>query len=156
MKIVGKRHRSREIAVQMLYQHDLGGSRLEEIFHGFEGTNLARESDEEDRRSGAGVTEAIDYARTLVEGAVQHRGRVDELIEEGATNWRIVRMSAVDRSILRLAVYELLFESDVPQVVILDEAIELAKRFGSEQSAAFVNGVLDGLLRRADLPGSLN
>ena len=156
MKTSGKRHRSREIAVQMLYQHDLGGSRLEEIFHGFDGPNLARESDERDRKSGSDAPEAIAYARTLVQGAVEHRGRVDELIEEGATNWRIVRMSAVDRSILRLAVYELLFESDVPQVVILDEAIELAKRFGSEQSPAFVNGVLDGLLRRVELPGSLN
>ena len=156
MRTVGKRHRSRELAVQMLYQHDLGGSRLEEIFHGFEGASLARESDEQDRKKGVAAAEAIDYARTLVEGAVEHRGRVDELIEEGATNWRIVRMSAVDRSILRLAVYELLFETDVPQVVILDEAIELAKRFGSEQSPAFVNGVLDGLLRRVELPGSLN
>lgn len=140
----------------MLYQHDLGGSRLEEIFRGFDGPNLDRECEELDRKIGTDDPEAIVYARTLVQGAVENRGRVDELIEEGATNWRIVRMSAVDRSILRLAVYELLFESDVPQVVILDEAIELAKRFGSEQSPAFVNGVLDGLLRRAELPGSLN
>ena len=155
MGTVGKRRKSREIAVQMLYQHDLGGSRLEEVLREFEPSSIVQESIGADGPR-VGTQEAMGYARTLVEGAVEHRGQVDELIEQGATNWRMVRMPAVDRSILRVAVYELLFQSDVPQVVVVDEAIELAKRFGSEQSPGFVNGVLDGLLKHAELPGSLN
>lgn len=137
---MGKRRQAREMAVQMLYQHDLGGSSLEEVFHSFE------------HAQSSPLGEAWPYARTLVYGAVENRPRVDGLVEAGATNWRMARLSAVDRSILRVAVYELLFETDVPQIVVVDEAIELAKRFGSEQSAAFVNGVLDGLLRTGDFP----
>jgi N utilization substance protein B len=154
---MGKRRKSREIAVQMLYQHDLGRSRLEEVYQGFKPEDFALEMAEKPNKRYRldQANEAMAYARTLFVGAVENRTQIDELIESGATNWRLVRMSAVDRSILRTAVYELLFEGEVPQIVVVDEAIELAKRFGSEQSASFVNGVLDGLLRKADFPGTL-
>lgn len=153
---MGKRRKSREIAVQMLYQHELGRSRLEEVCQGFEPADLAPEMAEKPNQGYRldQANEAMEYARTLFVGAVENRTRIDELIESGATNWRLVRMSAVDRSILRTAVYELLFEGEVPQIVVVDEAIELAKRFGSEQSASFVNGVLDGLLQRREFPGA--
>jgi N utilization substance protein B len=86
---------------------------------------------------------------------LDHRERIDEMIRGQADNWRLERMPAVDRNILRLAVYEMLFETDIPKLVVVDEAIELAKKFGSEQSGRFVNGLLDGLLKQHAFPGSL-
>jgi N utilization substance protein B len=99
------------------------------------------------------VREAFDHARALVEGTLAHREAIDELIRGQADNWRLERMPAVDRNILRLAVFELLHQDDVPKLVVLDEAIELAKMYGSEQSSRFVNGLLDGLLKQRVLPG---
>ena len=158
----GKRHTAREMAVQMLYQHDLGGSALPQVFNHFdltdylapevEGEAGRREEPEKVRRR---VREAFDHARALVEGAAAHREEIDQLIRGQADNWRLERMPAVDRNILRLAVYELLHQPDVPKLVVLDEAIELAKKYGSEQSSRFVNGLLDGLLKQHDFPGTL-
>ena len=137
----------------MAYQHELGGSSLDEVFAAFS----PRSSETDEGEPVAPLPEeALAYARELARGTVEHRAEIDPMLEEGSTNWRLVRMSAVDRAILRVAVYELLYEPDVPKVVVVDEAIELAKRFGSEQSPAFVNGVLDGLLKRAALPGRWN
>jgi N utilization substance protein B len=98
---------------------------------------------------------AFEYARRLVEGTIRHRDEIDELLRAQADNWRLERMPAVDRNVLRLAVYEMLHELDVPKLVVVDEAVELAKRFGSDQSGRFVNGLLDGLLRAHSFPGSL-
>jgi transcription antitermination protein NusB len=157
--VSGKRHTAREMAVQMLYQHDLGGSPLPQVFHHFDlsdyltpdeaaagaGAGDRREESEKVRRR---VREAFEHARALVEGAAAHREEIDQLIRSQADNWRLERMPAVDRNILRLAVYELLHQPDVPKLVVLDEAIELAKKYGSEQSSRFVNGLLDGLLKQ--------
>jgi transcription antitermination protein NusB len=90
-----------------------------------------------------------------VQGTVDHQAEIDRLIREQAANWRLERMPVVDRNILRLAVYEMMFESDIPKLVVMDEAIELAKKFGSEQSSRFVNGLLDGLLKSQSFPGTL-
>ena len=139
----------------MLYQHDLGRSSLKEVYDSFRPADLAPEMAEKPNRRYR-IGEAMEYARTLFVGAVENRTQIDELLESGATNWRLARMSAVDRSILRTAVYELLYQGDVPQIVVVDEAIELAKRFGSEKSPSFVNGVLDGLLRTSAFPGRLD
>jgi transcription antitermination factor NusB len=151
------------MAVQMLYQSDLGGSPLPHIFNTFDLSEyLAREAaaDKAEHRSEHArhrqrVDEAFHYAQELVRGAVEHQERIDELIRSQADNWRLERMPAVDRNILRLAIYEMLFEKDTPKLVVLDEAIELAKKFGSEQSGRFVNGLLDGLLKQHTFPGSL-
>jgi N utilization substance protein B len=157
--VSGKRHTAREMAVQMLYQHDLGGSSLPQVFLHFDlsdylapdeaaagvGAGDRREESEKVRRR---VHEAFEHARVLVEGAAEHREEIDQLIRSQADNWRLERMPAVDRNILRLAVYELLHQPDVPKLVVLDEAIELAKKYGSEQSSRFVNGLLDGLLKQ--------
>ena len=152
----GKRHRAREMAIQMLYQLDMGQSPLPHVFGHFDPVPF--EDSDDEAASGDEVTSAEEeplarsssfaYARTLVEGTVTHGEEIDELIRKQAVNWRLERMSAVDRNILRLAIYELLYESDVPKVVIIDEAIELAKRFGAEDSSRFVNGLLDGLLKK--------
>ena len=164
--MAGKRHTAREMAVQMLYQHDLGGSTLPQVFQHFDVAAYLAAEDEEKAAgqqtpappgAGRGVDsekarkraqDAFEHARALVEGAATHCEQIDELIRSQADNWRLERMPAVDRNILRLAVYELLHQPDVPKLVVLDEAIELAKKYGSEQSSRFINGLLDGLLKQ--------
>lgn len=186
---VGKRRTAREIAVQMLYQRDLGGSTLPQIFAGFDLAEYlasergdSEESNEENgggkggkvaekgqprRASGASALRAVSpkrwrqaeaafgYAQTIVQGVADHLEELDELIRSRADNWRLERMPPVDRNILRLAVFEMLYEKDIPKLVVVDEAIELAKKYGSEQSSRFVNGLLDGLLKTHSFPGSL-
>jgi N utilization substance protein B len=167
----GKRRTAREMAVQMLYQSDLGGSPLAHIFNTFDLSEyLAKEAAPgEPKRRGPltpeeraemawhkqQVEEAFQHAQALVQGTLGDRERIDALISSQADNWRIERMPAVDRNILRLAIYEMLHEREIPKLVVLDEAIELAKKFGSEQSGRFINGLLDGLLKQHTFPGSL-
>jgi N utilization substance protein B len=176
VKTVGKRRMAREMALQMLYQHDLGGATAAQIFRVFdrapylggngrddseegEGTERPKSkprprpkrTPEEGERRRREVEEAFDYARTLVAGTLDHLEEVNHLISEQADNWRLERMPAVDRNILRLAVYELLYEEGMPKLVVVDEAIELAKKFSTDQSSRFVNGLLDGILKRKEL-----
>lgn len=170
---------AREMAVQMLYQSDLGGSSLPQVFSTFDVTEymardendstkkaareavpvvtpvLSPEARTEWNRQKKRVDEAFQYAQALVQGTLDSLGKIDELIRGQADNWRLERMPAVDRNILRLAVYEMLHETDTPKLVVVDEAIELAKKFGSEQSGRFVNGLLDGLLKQHTFPGTL-
>lgn len=169
--MAGKRHTAREMALQMLYQHDMGGSELPQVFQDFDVSEfLAQESDGElgSEEGGAGrpsrkisendrqrVKKAFDHARELVEGTAGHRSEIDELIRGQADNWRLERMPVVDRNILRLAIFEMQHQPDVPKLVVLDEAIELAKKYGSDQSSRFINGLLDGLLKQRAFPGSL-
>ncbi len=134
----------------MLYQSDLGATRSAAVFSHFNPAEYLPNTLSADQAS-----QAFDYAKRLVDGALEHREEIDELIRGQADNWRLERMSAVDRNVLRLAVYEFLYEEDVPKLVVVDEAIELAKKFGSEQSGRFVNGLLDGLLKSHEFPGSL-
>ena len=141
------------MAVQMLYQHDLGGSGVEEVVGRFDPGEYAAEA--ADSPGSEGRSKAFEHARELVSGTVEHVEEIDALIVAQADNWRLERMSPVDRNILRLAVYEFLYEEDVPKLVVIDEAIELAKRFGSENSSSFVNGVLDGMLKEQAFPGTL-
>jgi N utilization substance protein B len=104
-------------------------------------------------REFGGDPEARPYADEAVRGVVDKRAELDETIRLASEHWRIERMTRVDRNVLRLGSWELLYKSDVPRSVILDEAVELAKRYGSEESSAFVNGVLNQIaenLGRAD------
>jgi N utilization substance protein B len=159
---------AREMAVQMLYQADQAGSSAPAVVRAFdvrefliervrseagseEAVPPAVRLSEEDLREGR---EAFGHATALVGGTREKLEEIDTLIRAQAENWRLERMPPVDRNILRLAVYELLHEADVPQLVVVDEAVELAKRFGSEQSGRFVNGLLDGLIKRHAFPGS--
>jgi N utilization substance protein B len=166
----GKRRTAREMAVQMLYQSDLGGSPLAHIFNTFDLSEyLAREAAQTEKRPGPAapedraefarrrerVQEAFEFAQGLVRGTLEDLEKIDGMIRGQADNWRLERMPAVDRNILRLAIYEMLHERDTPKLVVLDEAIELAKKFGSEQSGRFINGLLDGLLKQHTFPGSL-
>lgn len=149
----GKRRRAREMALQMLYQKELGGSSSGQIFNVFNLEDYKEMTESESsggRRDGNRLEASFAYARQLVEGALDHGDEIDELIRRQAENWRLERMPAIDRNILRLALYELLYQQEVPRVVIVDEAIELAKKFGSEQSGRFVNGLLDGILKKSE------
>lgn len=164
---VSKRRLGRQMAVQMLFQSDLGGASVEEILGHFDPAEyLSREAlrlAEGASRSADGpladrerrqLTQAFEYAAGLLRGSLGHREEIDAVIKAQAEHWRLERMPVVDRNILRLAVYELLYESDVPHLVVVDEAIELAKRFGSENSGRFINGLLDGVLKSRALPGT--
>lgn len=145
----GRRSVAREMAVQMLYQSDLGGSPLPQIFNAFDLSEYLAQSGKQQ------TEEAFLFAQELVKGTLESRERIDELIRGQADNWRLERMPAVDRNVLRLAIFEMLHETGTPKLVVVDEAIELAKKFGSEQSGRFVNGLLDGLLKQHTFPGSL-
>lgn len=154
-----KRRKGREMALEILYQVDLGGSEARAALARYDPVERhatqVEESGEPDPVDADDLRAAFDYARELVEGTLERREEIDELIVSQAENWRLERMPAVDRNVLRLAVYELLEEPEVPKVVVLDEAIELSKLYGSEQSGAFVNGLLDGLLKRHRFPGRM-
>ena len=155
---VGKRRLAREMAVRMLYQLDLGGTQLPQVFRHFDLSDFSGEPPRPSRgkatadpevaeRRQERVQEAFQYAQRLVTGAHENLAAIDELIRGQADHWRLERMPAVDRNILRLAIHELLSEPDVPKLVVVDEAIELAKKYGAEQSGRFVNGLLDGLIK---------
>ncbi len=125
-----KRTRSRECALQILYQIDITKSR-------FSGALSDYLMDHE-------VSDEIrNYCEKLVEGTVKNLGNIDSAIIRYATNWQLNRMAVVDRNILRLATYELLYLEDIPPKVAINEAVELAKKFGDNDSGKFVNGVLD-------------
>jgi N utilization substance protein B len=157
----GPRRLGREMAVQMLYQHDLAGSSPAQIFNAFDVGDFRAEAaataggDEPVEARLERESVAFEYAVRLVAGTLEHLAEIDGWLREQAENWRLERMSRVDRNILRLAIYELAFEEDVPKIVVLDEAIELAKKYGSEQSGSFVNGLLDALLRERHFPGRM-
>ncbi len=132
---MGYRHRARERALQCLYQWESTDADLDGLLDRF-----WRAQPEPQR--------VREFTETLVRGAVDAVPRIDPLISRQAENWRLERMGCVDRGILRLGVYELLAQPDTPAAVVIDEAIELAKRYSGEQGSTFVNGVLDGINRR--------
>ena len=131
-----ERHHGRMAALQLLYQREVGGATGAELDAAVRDYWVEHPASESRRR----------FATTLLEGAIEALDRIDPLIETAADNWRLSRMAVVDRTILRLAVYELLAAATPPAVVI-DEALELAKKFSGDQSARFVNGVLDAVKR---------
>lgn len=153
------RRKGRELAIQALYQCDLGASQGDEALRHFRpaeyGTDDGEAVSTPSPAPGASQR-SFDYARVLVSGTLSKLEEVDDLIRSQAEHWRLERMPAVDRNILRLAIYELLYETDVPKLVVVDEAIELAKKFGSENSSRFVNGLLDGLLKTRKFPGVMS
>lgn len=140
---MGIKRQARECALQILYPLDMLGREpgvavdaqavndaISRFFDNFDADARARER-----------------AEAIVNGVVRERARIDEVIGAHSPRWRLERMALVDRNVLRLCIHELLFDAETPARVVIDEGVEIAKRFGAEQSAAFVNGVLDSAAR---------
>lgn len=164
-KIMGKRREARERAVQFLFQHDLNPpEKLDEALEHFWSTQRTAAIAEE--KGGATWGQKVElpaptadeaevrlFADPLIRGALQFRDEADECIKKHAKNWELHRIAAVDRNILRLAIYEMMHREDIPPVVSINEAVDIAKKFSTQDSGKFVNGILDqvksGLMRPA-------
>jgi N utilization substance protein B len=129
-----RRSRAREVALQLLFQRDFN-------------PRVPRQAIEQFVQDRLRDAELVLFAFTLYDGTLGHAVAIDEGLTAAAENWRLPRMAGVDRNVLRLGAFELLYTPQTPTSVALNEAIELARRFGSAESAAFVNGVLDRLHR---------
>jgi transcription antitermination factor NusB len=129
---VRKRTLGRELALQVLYQLDLRG---QEVLDDLDACLKAGQAEPD--------SEVMQFAREIVTGYWEQRVPVDEKIEAAAKNWQLKRMAVIDRNILRLATFELLFRDDIPPLVSINEAIDMAKKFSTPQSGRFVNGILD-------------
>jgi N utilization substance protein B len=130
------RSRGRELAFQILFQCDQTGDKVNAVVARFQELKSAN-------------AEAAKFAEALAVGAYKQQELLDEQIRKCAKNWKLERLLSVDRAVLRLAAHELISTPETPKEVVLDEAIELAKHFGSDESAAFVNGVLDQIAATA-------
>ena len=127
-----KRTRARECALKILYQVNITKDSSKDIFKSF-WQNLEKDTDKDLR----------DFVSTLVNGVIDNLERVDKEVISFAKNWQMHRMAVIDRNVLRLATFELLFIEDIPRKVSINEAIELAKKYGDKDSGKFVNGILD-------------
>ena len=152
---MGKRREARERAVQFLFQHDLNPpENLDGALNEFWDTQRAAAIAEEKGPAHwgqpvelppptAGEAETRRFADPLIRGAVEHRDAIDEHIKKHAKNWEFHRIAAVDRNIMRLAIYEMLYREDIPPIVSINEAVDIAKKFSTQDSGKFVNGILD-------------
>lgn len=142
-----KRRVAREIALQSLYQIEMNevsvGDAITTAMHEAENDNEAGLDMREDGQNSS-------YIHDLVEGTITNKIKIDDILEVYLKGWQMDRLSRIDREVMRLAVYEMLFRSDVPPKVVVNEAIELAKHFGSEESGKFVNGVLGKMIKEID------
>ncbi len=129
---MGLRRKAREYALQLLFQQDFSQQKT-----------LLNETSRLHRLVAKPIK---DFADLLVQGVTQHLSEIDSLIRKHAEHWSLERMALVDRNILRIAIFELLYLDDIPAKVTLNEAIEIAKRYGDESSSAFINGILDRIL----------
>ena len=140
---MGKRREGREAAVQFLYQFDVNRLPLEAALAAFWKLRMVP-------GKGGSSTKTRAFTEKIVKGVQAHSEAIDACISQYTTNYDLHRIAIVDRNILRVGIYELRHCADVPPVVSINEAIEIAKRFGSEESGSFVNGILDRV--RGDLP----
>jgi N utilization substance protein B len=154
-RIMGKRREARERAVQFLFQHDLNPpDNLELELAQF--WNSQRAAAIEEEKGPANWGEKVElppptveeaemrlFAEPLIKGVLLHRDAIDERIKSHAKNWDFHRIAAVDRNVMRLAIYEMLHREDIPPVVSINEAVDIAKKFSTEDSGKFVNGILD-------------
>ena len=138
---MGKRRRARELAIQVLFHLEFvlqdPAEEFDRICENFEFSASLR-----------------PFSKQLVLGVWENREMIDRLIRQSSKNWRLERMSHVDRNILRLGVYEILFQKDIPHKVSIDEAVELGKKYGTEESGSFINGILDNIYSNLNLEGA--
>ena len=127
---MGARRRAREIAVQFLYQMEVNPLEPQEVLESF-------------HQNVSASGQVKEFAARIVAGVQYHHEEIDRLIGKHATHWRLERLDRVDKNILRMGVFELLYCDDIPVKVALNEAIDLGKKFGTEESGSFINGILD-------------
>jgi N utilization substance protein B len=135
---MGPRRKAREYALQMLFQWDITHDAVEQIVATFF-QNQPEES-----------TAIVDFARSLVTGTIEHVEEIDRLIQRHAEHWRLDRMAVVDRNLLRLATQEFLHDNGTPKTVVINEAIEIARRFSTQESPQFINGILDSIKKELE------
>lgn len=151
----GTRRVARELALRLLFQHDLEGGTPEITALTFEGSFNPENDDENSLEVTADdFKRSWPMARELFFGVCGHLSELDEAISRAAANWSLNRMSPVDRGLIRLAYFEMLYRDDIPPKVSLNEALEIAKSYGDDDSGSFINGVLDKLMRMAAAGGS--
>jgi N utilization substance protein B len=138
---MGSRRKAREYALQMLFLWDITHDAIEQIKDTFWDAQ-----DEPD--------EARHFAEVLASGAIAHVEKIDALIQRHAENWRLDRMAVVDRNILRLATYEFLYDAETPKTIVINEAIEVARRFSAQESPQFINGILDSIRKEVENLGA--
>lgn len=168
---MGVRRKARECALQMLFQYDIARPRIDELIKTYweeisdvpnlenQELNLESqelnseisapnsESEEPNSESPTPNPEMQEFASQLVQGTIAHLTEVDERISRRTENWRMSRMAIVDRNLLRLAVYEFLYQSNTPRTVVINEALEIARRFSTYEATQFINGILDAIKR---------
>jgi N utilization substance protein B len=135
---MGPRRKAREYALQMLFQWDITHDAIDQIA-AFFFQNHPEES-----------PAVADFARELVTGTVENVEQIDRLIARHAEHWRLDRMATVDRNLLRLATQEFLYDKETPKTVVINEAIEIARRFSAQESPQFINGILDSIKRELE------
>ena len=131
---MGNRRKARELALQVLYQLECSGQKLKEILSHYWEENPVPD-------------EVCQFSEKLLEGTLRNLKELDMLIESVSTNWKLSRMASVDRNLLRQAAFELVYLEDIPSSVTINEAVEIAKKFGTEESASFINGILDKIAK---------
>jgi len=132
---MGTRRKSRELAMQALFCIDTLKNESDELLEGLSGIlKLAPDTQR--------------FYMTLIKGVIDNKSRIDQLIEQFSSNWKISRMGCVDRNILRIAAYELLYCQDIPPKVSINEAVDIGKLYGTEESGSFINGILDGIYQQ--------
>lgn len=135
-----RRRKARKKALEVLYEHELIGVPIAEIM---------------ERRKEAGTDKEIsEFTLSLVEGVLVHRDEIDKMIESKSEEWLVERMPSTDRNILRICLYEMLYENDIPLSVSINEAVEMAKEYGTEDSSRFVNGILGKIAEEMEEPFS--
>lgn len=140
---MGNRRVSREMALKILFQVDLVNSNVDEASsYTFQTENIMQENDPD---------AIIEFSLQLVKGVLYHLIEVDSLIKKHASHWSIERMTNIDRNILRIAIYEMIFVDNIPKSVSINEAVELAKKYSTESSFGFVNGVLGKIEKRIEI-----
>ena len=138
---MGRRRQGRELALQILFQVEITCDPPADVLQRFWESRSVPE-------------EMREFAQSLVLGTAENRERIDGEIAAVAEHWRLERMAVVDRNVLRMAIFELIGEPETPPAVVIDEAIEIARKYGSEDSAPFINGILDSIRRRVEKPAA--
>jgi transcription antitermination protein NusB len=135
---MGPRRKAREYALQMLFQWDITHDLIDQI-----AVTFFQNQDQE-------APEIVAFARELATGTIEHVEEIDVIIRRHAENWRLDRMAVVDRNVLRMATQEFLYDKETPKTVVINEAIEIARRFSTQESPQFINGILDSIKKELE------